>query len=253
MKKTDYVMRKFAPQKRRTLKNILIQRIYEAFPRIGGKEIQELCASLILETVEENTAQRQALTHGQVLWVAVDKDSYPARRHDRLKTVILNLSTTDDIEGILNRKKQTEITIDRCIRLCREAYSQGALLSNSDLSLLLSLNDSRVSSLLTEWERKNKQIVPRRTTLHDLGSGVTHKKIICWKYYGEGKSSQQVAEETYHSIEAVDRYIGQFDRIRHLREKSMDMVESAMALGCGMSLVAQYWEIDNLLKGENDG
>ena len=252
MKKTDYVVKKFAPQMRRNLKNILIQRIYEAFPRIGGKEIQELCAGLILETVEENTAQRETLTHGQILWAAVDKDSYPARKSDRLKTVILNLSTTDDIEGIIKRKKRPEITTDKCIRLCREAYNQGALLSNSDLSLLLSISDSRACTLITEWERKNNQIIPRRTTLQDMGSGQTHKRIICWKYYAEGKSSQQVAEETYHSLEAVDRYLGQFDRVRHLREKEMSMAESAMALGCGVNLVAQYWEIDNLLKGEKD-
>ena len=47
-------------------------------------------------------------------------------------------------------------------------------------------------------------------------------EIICYKRYVEGKNSDQIARETYHSIEAVDRYLGQFDRIRLCLQQGME-------------------------------
>jgi len=106
----------------------------------------------------------------------------------------------------------------------------------------------RIAKLLSEHERKTKKIVPRRATIHDAGSGISHKWIICHKRYVEGKSSDQIARETYHSIEAVDRYLGQFDRIRHCLEEGMSTNEISHILNCSLSLVEVYMQIDEQLK-----
>jgi len=82
---------------------------------------------------------------------------------------------------------------------------------------------------LTAHERNSGKAVPSRATLHDIGCGVTHKRIICWKRYADGKCSDQVARETYHTVEAVDRYLGQFDRVRHCRIQGMTPAETAYA------------------------
>lgn len=83
--------------------------------------------------------------------------------------------------------------------------------------MLLGVNDSVIANVLASYEREENCLVSRRATLHDIGTGLTHKRLIYWKRYGEGKSSEQVAREICHSIEAVDRYLGQFDRVRHCR------------------------------------
>ena len=53
----------------------------------------------------------------------------------------------------------------------------------------------------------------------------------------EGKSAERVAKETYHALESVDRYLGQFDRVRHCRQEGMTPERTAFTLNCGVSLV----------------
>ena len=110
--------------------------------------------------------------------------------------------------------------------------------------------ESAVAHLLTQHETKMRRIVPRRATLHDVGTGLTHKGIICRKRYLEGKESHVIAQETYHSLEAVDRYLGQFDRVRCCRKLGMSPQETAYTLDCSLGLVQQYLAIDNQLEPE---
>ena len=84
-----------------------------------------------------------------------------------------------------------------------------------------------------------------------IGSGLSHKWIICHKRYVEGKSADRIARETYHSLESVDRYLGQFDRVRHCLQQGLDTIEIAHILDCGISLVEAYRQIDNELEGKN--
>ena len=59
-----------------------------------------------------------------------------------------------------------------------------------------------------------------------------------------------VARETYHSLEAVDRYLGQYDRVRHCRLQGLTPEQTAHTLACCLGLVREYLAIDDLL-GEN--
>jgi hypothetical protein len=73
--------------------------------------------------------------------------------------------------------------------MCRQAYEQGGLLTNHDLSEILNLSDLLIGRLLVNHERQTKTLIPRRGTLHDIGSGLSHKWIICHKRYVEGKNA----------------------------------------------------------------
>jgi len=86
-----------------------------------------------------------------------------------------------------------------------------------------------------------------------VGTGLTHKRIICWKRYAEGKSPDLVARETYHSLEAVDRYLGQFDRVRHCRQQGLSVEQTAFTLNCSRAWVNEYLAIDQELEGARDG
>ena len=65
--------------------------------------------------------------------------------------------------------------------------------------------------------------------------------------YAEGKEPTS-SRETYHSLEAVDRYLGQYDRVRHCRLEGLSPEQTAHALGCGLPLVREYLAIDDLLE-----
>jgi DNA-binding CsgD family transcriptional regulator len=251
----DFLRKKYGPLLAKTLETALAHCIATEFPRIGGPRIQRLCAEMILEVVGQHLLPREQVRHGQVLWLGISRDD-PPRRHQRiidcqLIPLVLDLVTPDDIRARLDRQSVPERLATRAVRLCEQAFAQGALLSNCDLAELLGTHDSRVAHVLAEHERKTEQLVPRRATLHDVGTGLTHKRIICWKRYAEGKEPDEIARETYHSLEAVDRYLGQYDRVRHCRLQGLSPAETAYALNCSVRLVEEYLAIDRELEARH--
>ena len=123
-------------------------------------------------------------------------------------------------------------------------------IATDDLAQLMSRNDAAIAQVLTAHESRTGQLVPRRATLHDAGTGLTHKRIICWKRYAEGKPADLVARQTCHSLESVDRYLGRFDGVRHCRRQGLSPEKTAFTLDCSVSLVNEYLAIDRELEGQ---
>jgi hypothetical protein len=248
----DFLRKKFGPLREKTLRNALAHRIAREFPRIGGSRICQLCADLILEVIFKHMRPKDHITHGQALWMAVSVSDPPRYRRRIADTdlvpVLLDLSTAEDSDRRIDRLPAGQRLLNKALRLCQQAYQQGGLLSNCDLAELLNISDNRIAQVLAEHERTTNTVVPRRATLHDVGTGLTHKRIICWKRYAEGKEPHVVARETYHSLDAVDRYLGQYDRVRHCRLQGLTPEQTAHALGCGLALVKEYLAIDDLLE-----
>jgi hypothetical protein len=249
----DYLHKHLKPMRAKSLRSQLSRTIRQAFPRLGGVRITNLLADMILEVVNAHLRPRDVLHHGQLLWLGFDINDPPSRNKTsenvRLVPVVLDLWTDDDLEAHIERTPAPQRLLRRCIRLHEQAYQQGALLSNVDLGCMLGVPESRISSLLAEHERTRNVVVPRRATLHDVGSGVTHKRIICEKRYIDAKSPEIIARETYHSLTAVDRYLGMFDRVRCCHHQQMPSHEIARALGCTERLVHEYLAIDASLAG----
>jgi len=165
--------------------------------------------------------------------------------------VVLDLSISRDIEARLARRTPGEILRQKAVRLCEQAYEQNGLLSNCDLAELLGVNDPRIAAVLGRHERRTNKPVPRRATVHDVGTSLTHKRIICRERYADGKDVPQIARETYHSLESADRHLGQYDRVRHCRLEGMSPVETAHALDCSVWLVKEHLAIDRELEPKN--
>jgi hypothetical protein len=251
----DYVHKHYGPLLQKNLHSAVSHLIAEQFPRTGGRRILALCAEMILEVVSAHLRPTEHMRHGQALWLGIATDDPPRQYRrtadTRLVPVVLDLSTPEDIQARLDRQSSPERLQRKVVRLCEQAYQQGALLSNCDLAELLDRDDSAIGKVLSAHEEKTGQLVPRRATLHDVGTGLTHKRIICWKRYAEGKPADIVAKETYHSLQAVDRYLGQFDRVRHCRRQGMSPEKTAFTLNCSIALVNEYLAIDRELEDKS--
>ncbi len=250
--KPDYIRKKYGPMKDKTLRNALAHTIHKEFPRIGGPTMQRLCADLILEVLADHLRPRDHLSHGQVLWSAVSVND-PPHRHQRiadtdLVPVVLDLSTSEDIERRIARSGRGEYILEKALRLCKQAYDQGGLLSNCDLAEIIGVNDSYIAHVLCSYESRTGKVIPRRSTIHDVGTGLTHKRIICKKRYLDGKEPSQISRETYHTIESIDRYLSQYDRVRHCMLEGMTPSEIAHTLSCSVALVNEYIRIDEELE-----
>jgi hypothetical protein len=250
--KPDFVRKKFGPLRDKTLRNAVAHQIAKQFPRIGGPRICHLCADMLLEVIYKHMRSKDHVAHGQTLWMAIAVNDRPRHRQRIADTdlvpVLLELSTAEDAQMRIDRLPAPQRLLRKALRLCQQAHDQGGLLSNCDLAELLNTSDSAIAAVLTRHEHLTSTLVPRRATLHDVGTGLTHKRIICWKRYAEGKESHIVARETYHSLEAVDRYLGQYDRIRNCRLLGFTPEQTALSLACSVGLVKEYLAIDDLLE-----
>jgi hypothetical protein len=229
---------------RKTFKSALCHLLNVEFPGMFGPTITGLFADKIDELYERFNPPRSRFRAGQVLWPGVAIDDPPSRNKriedTRLVPVILDLVTAEDIEKVQSKGMRLQTRLGKIVRLFQQAHEQGALLGHADVSLLLNMSISRVSTYVLSHERATGTLIPRRGTVHDMGRSVTHKAIICYKCLVEKKSTSQVAQETFHSPEDVEHYVQCLRRIQLCHEKGLSPDEIAHATGHSLSLVQEY-------------
>lgn len=156
--------------------------------------------------------------YGQLVWMAVPTDEFPRKgkslAQTRMKPVVLSFVTDDDIAHIAHGFDSKTLRKKRLERWVFEAFDQGAVLTNLDLSMLLGVCDAVVSQYVQEIQKQGK-LLPTRGNIHDLSGAVTHKREIITLYL-EGYLTPEIAVKTHHAAESVDRYIRDYHRVELL-------------------------------------
>jgi hypothetical protein len=93
------------------------------------------------------------------------------------------------------------------------------------------------------------ELLPTQGYIQDKGSKPTHKGIIL-RLYEKGEAPPDIARLTNHSLEAVDRYIKDYERVKVLLNKGLDLTEISHAIGRGMRTVREYYAIIRELRPE---
>ena len=137
-------------------------------------------------------------------------------------------------------------------RIFCEADKQGGTLAETDLALILFCANMTICKNTIEYEHENKVVLPRRGTVHDLGRSTTHKKIICEKSFRDKKATPDIARETYHSPNAVDRYLNDFDRVRFCLKNGLSVEEVSFTTQLSKSLVVEYDDLIKELYGDGE-
>lgn len=232
---------------RKTFRSALSHLLLTEFPGVFGPAVTRLFCERIDELYQQFHPPREHFCVGQVLWAAVAADDPPARNKriedTRLIPVILDLVTARDIDAAIATGVRAETRSHKILRLFRQAYEQGAVLSYPDVSLLLHVQTSTVSRTVLAHERATGETIPRRGTIHDMGRSVTHKRIICYKRLVEKKTTSQVAQETFHTPEEVEYYVQCLRRVHLCHSTGMSEEDIATATGHSLSLVREYLEL----------
>jgi hypothetical protein len=217
------------------------------FPGVFGPAVTRLFSERIDELYERFHPPGSRFRAGQCLWIAVAVEDVPTRNkrieQTRLVPVILDLVTAEDVEDAVAGSVRAKTRPKKILRLFHQAFAQGGVLTEADVSLLLHLPINTVSAVVLKHEREAGQTVPRRGTIHDLGRSVTHKRIICYKRLVEKKTTSQVAEETFHSPEEVEYYVQSLRRVLLCLQSGMSEEDIAAATGRSRSLVREYLEL----------
>lgn len=245
----------YAPQEYKTFSGALEAFFHSECPQLGGLKTRQVLVKSILEMVYRFFPETSHMRPGQIVWPTVHKNetsSYgKSIRQTELTTVVLDLVQPHDASERAKGKKIREIKKEAVARMCKQSFEQGGCITNAELAILLKMAAGTVSKYIKEWEWENKEVLPRRGSIHDIGPTLTHKKIIIEKLFLEQKTVQQVSRETHHSLSAIQRYISTFKQILLCRQKGMKTEEIAFAVKHTKRLVLEYEKIIDEYKERN--
>jgi hypothetical protein len=146
------------------------------------------------------------LTSGQICYEAVAADE-PAGKHIALARKVscrLTLNDTNSDFEMLGNYGLAGLRRHRILRLTKEAYDQGALLSYEDLAIMLTTSPSTVKRDVRYLKHDGKFVMTRGAK-HDMGPGISHKTQII-ELYLKGYQFTEIEPKTNHSERAVWRY-----------------------------------------------
>lgn len=238
-------VKKYQSAHDRFFKPAIINFFQREFSGLFGPVVRENIADALIDLFESLCPEATRLKPGQLVWHALDKHTRADWDNRRYKPVILSLVTDDDVSMF---EKGTSIPIIRqnvMARMIREAYQQGAVLSTRDLSLLLISDGAYLSQLRIAYEQKHQTVLPHSGVIHDMGTTITHKRIIVYKHIVEKKDPSVVALETNHSQLAVDKYLKDFYRIKTLVDDNKDVDFIHHTTNISRQVIMQYQQIIN--------
>lgn len=238
-------LRKYQPANDRFLKPAIVNFFAREFSGYFGPIVRENIADALMDLFEKNVPQTNHLKHGQILWNALDKNTRADSPNRKYVPVKLSVVTNEDIALFEKEKSIKQIRKQIIARIIREAYAQGGILSMRDISLMLATHQSYISQARIEYEQENKTVLPHVGVIHDMGSTLTHKVQIVYKYVVEKKSSNLVARETNHSQKAVDHYINDYNRVKALVDDKKDINFIHLATKIAKPVILQYQSIIN--------
>lgn len=245
----------FCPQAFKSFEGALEAFLSNECPQIGGIRTRQVLVKSIADMVRQFYPETSHMQPGQVTWPTVHRDEFSSYgksiKETRLTTVVLDLVRSQDALERAKGKKLRIIKKEAVARMCKQAFDQEGCLTNAELAILLKISPGSVSKFIKEWELENREVLPRRGSIHDIGPTLTHKTIIIEKLFIEQKTVQQVSRETCHSLPAIQRYISTFKQILLCRQKGMSTEEVAFSVGRTVRLVKEYEKIIEEYKEKN--
>jgi hypothetical protein len=135
-------------------------------------------------------------------------------------------------EGVIALRRQ------RVVRLCREAFDQGALLTQEDLALVLTTSVRTIRRDLRALRAQGIG-VPTRGQQRDIGPGVSHRTQIVRAYLlGEGLG--EISLRLRHGVDSMERYLRTFRQVALMTQQGLGAELIQRACRVSPSLVAQY-------------
>lgn len=183
------------------------------------------------------------LSDGEIAYEAVAAEE-PAGKHIRLTrklTIKLNLIQLNTDLDALAQYGLAGLRRHRLMRLTKQAYDQGALLSYEDLAMILTTSPSTVKRDVQLLKQQGLFIMTRGAK-HDMGPGLSHKTIILDLYFN-GYTFSEIEQKTNHSETSVKRYLADFTQVATLFKQGFSHQQIRMIAKKSDRLVREYIQL----------
>jgi hypothetical protein len=237
----------FSNLSKKTFKQAIIELLEREYKLLGSHKILELIAEDIVRLDYKYHPRKKELNFGYLSWVTTsdknDKPKLGKKIEEYIQEVIkLPYITEEDIELKRQKVSKTEHDVIRIERLVKAAKEKGALLTVEELAAILNRSTATISYRIKEYHEQNDDVLPLKGYVLDMGRGTTHKKKIL-EFYEKGIAPPNIAKKTEHSLESVDRYIKDYERVKFLVRRGISKVQIQHMTGRGRSVISQYIKI----------
>lgn len=242
----------------RTFRQAIAHLLESEYKLVGSRKVIEMIADNIVDLQLEYYRDSHLVPPGHVVWRGTLNDGRKPRAGRRAEdeptvTAVLPLIAEEDlaeaVQGCPPGKNAQvwahERDIRRIVRLVKAGLSNPTgplLLSIAELALLLNRSITTVQQCLADHLAQTGELLPTKGYVLDQGSNPTHKGLVL-RLYEQGMAPPDIARRTEHSLDAVDRYIKDYERVLVLLSKGLNVIEISHAVGRGRGTVLQYYKI----------
>lgn len=232
----------------KTLKNVLRHQFVTEFGYANKVIFAEAMIERILETIASFTQPARLLQPGQLLWMAVPDDG---RKHTKKRMrdtpqvpVILDLITDAELTALEDGEEYQVVRRRRQARLLKQAHTQGGVLAQSDLAAITLRHRKQVGQDIAKVQQAEKQILPYRGSVQDIGATLTHKVEVI-RLLEDGYLEPEICEQLDmpHDLSAVENYVQTYKNVLKLLEGGFTPPKVAGILSISRRLVDSYVEI----------
>lgn len=232
---------------KRTFRSALIELLESEYKLIGSHKVIELIADDICQLRDEFYPKAKEESYGNLTWVTTSSENTKPKLGQRIeeyksRRISLPLIQEEDLQMLNERIPSKERDKAKIVRLIYSAYKQGGLLTLEELALLVNRSIVSVSKRIQEYQEEHQVVLPIKGNKLDIGAGITHKKVII-ELYEEKVAPPDIARRVNHSQEAVDRYIKDYERVKFLARRGLDIAEISHLTGRGKKVVKQYLDV----------
>ena len=253
--------RTYAPLRDKTLNSVLCHQFVTEFGFENKVPIAEVMIERILGTIETFLQPHSFLRPGQLVWTAVQNDgrkhTFRSMKQTPQVPVILDLVTDEDLQSLADGRDFQSLRRDRHARLLEQAFAQGGVLAQTDLSAITLTADYLVSRDVAHVQQTNNCLLPYRGSVQDLGPTMSHKVEVA-RLLESGLLEPEICRrlKPVHNLRSVERYAQCYKNVLKLLDRGFTPKEIGGILSLSDRLVGSYLEIveehhPNLLDGNS--
>jgi len=216
-----------------------------------GAALSKWEAEALVKSVEEvyfSDPELAPVRDGQMRYSCVRGDEGPGKPLSacRKVSVTLTLLHPEDKQALTGFAAKggmsAEVRQRRIMRIVEEAREQGGLLTQEDLSEILTCDPRTIRRDIKDLKERGF-VLPTRGQQQDIGPGVSHRALAIGKWI-EGKEPVEIARLIRHSVASVEGYLEKFKRVAWLsREKDFNAFEIALTVGMSVVSVRLYLDL----------
>jgi hypothetical protein len=208
--------------------------------KISFGQAPAVAQAIALRADEIYHSEGSLTTPGTMLYSATHVSEPSGKPLNMCKRASVKLTIWKNSDNNIKDMKVRKKEIFR--RIAQEAYEQEGILTIEDCENILLTSKRTLKQYVAEFKRADVYL-PLRGYVHSTGRGQTHKtEIIC--LYLEGVNFEDIRLRTYHSIEAISRYITMFQRIITCYEnQKMKVQDISTVVNVSPDLVRDYLKI----------